>query len=74
LERLGEIATGQRPTRLELIDVSAYHLGGFQNLLIGANASGDAVVFPPAAGGAQRGPLTLVGVHPLDLTASDFHF
>jgi hypothetical protein len=58
----------------DVIDVSAYHLGGFQNLLIGANAGGDAVVFLPAAGGVQGGQLTLVGVHPLDLTASDFHF
>ncbi len=61
--------------RGDVLDVSAYHLGGFQSLVIGANASGDAVVhLPPAATGSQGGQVTLVGVHPQDLTASDFHF
>ena len=55
----------------DAIDLSAYHLGG---LAIGANASGDAVIYLPAAGASHPGQITLVGVHPGDLQASDFHF
>jgi hypothetical protein len=58
----------------DVIDVSAYHLGGMQNLAIGANANGDAVIALPAAGASHGGQITLVGVHPGDLLASDFHF
>jgi hypothetical protein len=58
----------------DVIDLSVYHLGGFQNLVIGASSSGDAVIYlPPPAGGSQEGQITLIGIHPQDLTASDFH-
>jgi hypothetical protein len=55
----------------DIIDLSAYHLSGMP--VIGANASGDAVIHLPAAGAAQPGQITLIGVHPFDLAASDFH-
>jgi serralysin len=58
----------------DVIDLAAYHLAGMQNLVIGANASGDAVITLPAAGASHPGQITLVGVHPGDLVASDFHF
>ena len=58
----------------DVIDVSAYNLGGMQNLVIGTNASGDAMIYLPAAGGAQGGnSLSSVSTR-WDLTASDFHF
>jgi hypothetical protein len=55
----------------DVIDVSALHLGGLP--VVGANASGDAVIYLPPAGGSPAGQVTLVGVHPQGLTASDFH-
>jgi hypothetical protein len=60
----------------DVIDVSAYHLGGLQNLVIGADPhSGDAVVYlPQTSDTTHGGQITLAGVHPQDLMASDFHF
>jgi hypothetical protein len=60
----------------DMIDVSAYHLGGLQNLVIGANANtGDAVIYlPQTSGTTHGGEITLVGVHPQNITAGDFHF
>jgi ABC-type uncharacterized transport system substrate-binding protein len=43
---------------------------------VGADASGNASIYLPGAGGrgaSHLGQITLVGVHPGDLTASDFH-
>ena len=58
----------------DVIDVSAYNLGGMQNLTIGTNASGDAMIYLPAWGASQPGQITLAGVHPGDLLATDFRF
>jgi hypothetical protein len=59
----------------DVIDVSAYHLvGGFQNLVVGASPSGDAVIYLPPAGYSHAGQITLVGIHPQDLVAGDFLF
>jgi Ca2+-binding RTX toxin-like protein len=58
----------------DVIDVSAYHLAGFQSLSIVQNAIGDAVITLPLAGASHAGQITLVGVHASQLTASDFHF
>jgi hypothetical protein len=56
----------------DMIDVSAYHLGGMP--VIGADANGNALIYLPALGvdPSHLGQITLVGVHPFDLTASDF--
>jgi hypothetical protein len=69
-----EVGAALNHAQGDVIDVSAYHFAGLQNLVIGANPSGDTVIYLPPAGASNASQITLVGVHPQDLTASDFHF